>query len=64
VSGPLAIGPAIAVVVPTSLALVGGTVSGNAGSFYGVLLTAAQVGTMTVSPLIGALADRRDPLDS
>jgi len=47
----------IAVVVPMSLALPGRTVARTAGSRYGVLLTAVQVGPMTVWPLIGTLAD-------
>lgn len=54
--GPFAAGVAIAVVVPAALALAGDRFPGNSGTLFGVLLTMAQVGGMTLPPLIGAAA--------
>ncbi len=55
--GPFTIGLAIAVVVPTSLALAGERYRGNAGTLFGMLLTLAQVGGIMVPSLIGLVAD-------
>ena len=55
--GPFAAGVSIAVIVPTSLALAGERHPGAAGTLFGLLLTMAQVGAMTLPPLIGAVAD-------
>jgi fucose permease len=54
--GPFSAGLAIAVIVPTSLALAGDRYPGNAGTLFGLLLTMAQVGGMTLPPLIGVVA--------
>jgi fucose permease len=58
VTGPFAIGLAIAVIVPTSLAFAGDRYPGNAGTLFGVLLTLAQVGGIVVPALIGLIAER------
>jgi fucose permease len=58
IAGPFAAGVAIAVIVPTALALAGDSCRGNAGTLFGVLLTMAQVGGMALPPLIGAIAER------
>jgi fucose permease len=55
--GPFVVGVAIAVVVPTSLALAGERSAGNAGALFGLLLTMAQVGGMVLPPLIGVVAE-------
>lgn len=57
-TGPFAAGVAIAVIVPTSLALAGERHRGNAGTLFGLLLTMAQVGAMVLAPLVGAVAER------
>jgi fucose permease len=55
---PFAIGLAIAVIVPTSLAFAGDRVAGNAGTLFGLLLTLAQVGGIVVPALIGVVSER------
>ena len=57
-AGPFAIGFAIALVVPTSLALAGDRYPGNTGTLFGLLLTLAQVGGMTLPAAIGFVSDR------
>lgn len=56
--GPFAIGMAIALVMPTSLALAGARVAGNPGTLFGLLLTLAQVGGMVLPASIGLVAER------
>jgi MFS family permease len=58
IGGPFVIGFAIAVIVPTSLALAGDRLPGNAGTLFGMLLTLAQVGGIVMPVLIGLVADR------
>jgi fucose permease len=58
VAGPFAIGMAIALVMPTSLALAGERVAGNPGTLFGLLLTLAQVGGMVLPASIGMVAER------
>ena len=55
---PFAIGVAIAVVVPTSLALAGERYPRHAGTLFGILLTCAQAGAMVMPALIGLAASR------
>ena len=55
--GPFAIGMAIALVMPTSLALAGEHMSGNSGALFGVLLTLAQVGGMVLPASVGLVAE-------
>jgi len=55
---PFAIGFAIALVVPTALALAGDRYAGNAGTLFGLLLTLAQVGGITLPAAIGFVSDR------
>ena len=55
--GPFAAGVAIGVIVPTSLALAGERVPGNAGTLFGLLLTMAQIGGMVLPSVIGIVAD-------
>jgi MFS family permease len=55
---PFAIGVAIALIVPTALALGGDRFPGSEGALFGLLLTTAQIGGMTMPALIGAVADR------
>ncbi len=57
-ASPFAIGLAIAVIVPTSLALAGDRYPGNAGTLFGLLLTLAQVGGIVAPALIGVIAER------
>lgn len=57
-AGPFAIGMAIALVMPTSLALAGERVAGNPGTLFGLLLTLAQVGGMVLPASIGLVAER------
>lgn len=54
---PFATGLAIAVVVPTTLALAGERYRVNAGTLFGTLLTLAQVGGMVMPALVGAVAE-------
>jgi fucose permease len=56
--GPFAIGVAIAVIVPTSLALAGDRYPDYSGALFGVLLTLAQLGGITLPALIGVVAER------
>jgi fucose permease len=56
--GPFLIGMAIALVMPTSLALAGERVAGNHGTLFGLLLTLAQVGGMVLPASIGMVAER------
>jgi MFS family permease len=55
---PFGIGVAISVIMPTSLALAGESCRGNTGALFGVLLTLAQVGSMLLPALVGAIAQR------
>jgi fucose permease len=57
-AGPFFIGMAIALVMPTSLALGGARVAGNPGTLFGTLLTLAQVGGMVLPASIGVVAER------
>jgi fucose permease len=54
---PLAIGVAIAIVVPTSLAIGGEQYPNSPGRVFGVLLSAAQLGGMALPALIGRVAE-------
>ena len=56
--GPFLIGMAMALVMPTSLALAGERYRGNAGTLFGGLLTLAQVGGMVLPASIGLVAER------
>jgi MFS family permease len=56
---PFAIGVAISVIMPTSLAFAGESCRGNTGTLFGVLLTLAQLGSMILPALVGAIAERR-----
>jgi fucose permease len=57
-AAPFAIGLAIAVVVPTSLALAGERYPRHAGTLFGILLTFAQAGAMVMPAAIGVVASR------
>jgi fucose permease len=57
-AGPFIIGMAIALVLPTSLALAGERVAGSPGTLFGTLLTLAQVGGMVLPASIGLVAER------
>jgi fucose permease len=56
-AAPFAIGLAISVIMPTSLALAGECCVGNAGTLFGILLTLAQAGSMILPALVGAVAE-------
>ncbi len=56
-AAPFVIGLAIAVVVPTSLALAGERYRVNAGTLFGILLTLAQAGAMIVPSIVGIVAE-------
>lgn len=56
--GPFVIGFAIALVVPTTLALAGDRYPGNTGALFGLLLTLLQVGGIAIPAIIGLVADR------
>jgi len=58
--GPFVAGAAIAVVMPTSLALAGECYPGAGGALFGILLTVAQVGSMVLPALIGVVAQATD----
>jgi MFS family permease len=55
---PFAIGVAIALIVPTALALGGDRFPGNEGALFGLLLTTAQIGGMTMPAFVGTVAER------
>jgi MFS family permease len=55
---PFGIGLAIAVVVPTSLALAGERYPRHAGTLFGILLTCAQLGAMVMPWLLGLVGSR------
>jgi fucose permease len=55
-AGPFVVGMAMALVVPTSLALAGERLPGNPGMLFGALLTLAQVGGMAVPAAVGLIA--------
>jgi len=57
-AGPFAVGICMALVMPTSLALAGERLQGNAGALFGGLLTVAQVGGMVLPASIGLLAEQ------
>ena len=56
-AGPFVIGMAIAVVMPTSLALAGERYRVNAGALFGILLTIAQLGGIIMPALVGVVAE-------
>lgn len=56
--GPFAIGCAIAIVVPTTLALGAERIAVTAGALFGMLLTLAQIGGMVMPALVGVAAER------
>jgi fucose permease len=56
-AGPFTIGLAIAIVVPTTLALAGERFPVNAGALFGMLLTLAQIGGMVVPAVVGVAAE-------
>jgi fucose permease len=55
---PFVIGMAIALVVPTMLALAGDRYPGNPGALFGLLLTLLQIGGIILPAAIGLIADR------
>jgi fucose permease len=55
---PFVIGMAIALVVPTMLALAGDRYPGNPGALFGLLLTLLQIGGIALPAAIGFIADR------
>ena len=55
---PFFIGVAIALVVPTTLAMSGDRHPGNPGALFGLLLTLLQVGGIALPVTIGFVADR------
>jgi fucose permease len=55
---PFVIGLAIALTVPTMLALSGDRYSGHAGALFGLLLTLLQVGGIALPAAIGFISDR------
>jgi fucose permease len=54
---PFVTGAAIALLVPTALALGGERFSANTGMVFGVMLTAAQVGATVLPALVGVVAE-------
>jgi fucose permease len=54
---PFAIGMAMALVMPTALALAGDRYPGNPGTLFGMLLTLAQIGGIVLPASIGWIAD-------
>ena len=55
---PFVIGFAIALIVPTTLALAGDRYPGNTGALFGLLLTLVQVGGIALPATIGFVSDR------
>jgi fucose permease len=55
---PFVTGIAVAILVPTALALGGERYPSNPGMLFGVMLTAAQVGGMVLPALVGIVAER------
>jgi fucose permease len=55
---PFIIGTAIALVVPTMLALAGDRYPGNTGALFGLLLTLLQIGGIALPAAIGFISDR------
>jgi fucose permease len=55
---PFVIGYAIALAVPTMLALSGDRYPGNPGALFGLLLTLLQVGGIALPAAIGVISDR------
>jgi fucose permease len=55
---PFVVGCAIALVVPTMLALAGDRYPGHPGALFGLLLTLLQVGGIALPAAIGFVADR------
>jgi fucose permease len=53
---PFAVGVAIAIVMPTSMAFAGDRYPGNPGTLFGTLLTLAQAGAIALPALIGVVA--------
>jgi fucose permease len=56
-AAPFATGVAIAIIVPTTLALGGERYPRNAGTLFGMLLTVAQVGGITFPAILGVTAE-------
>jgi fucose permease len=54
---PFLIGMAMALVVPTALALAGDRFSGNGGTLFGALLTLAQIGGIVLPASVGFVAE-------
>ena len=54
---PFATGVAIAIAVPTALALGGERYPQNAGTLFGLLLTVGQAGAMAFPAIIGITAE-------
>jgi fucose permease len=55
---PFVIGVAIALVVPTMLAMAGDRYPGNTGALFGLLLALLQIGGIALPAAIGFIADR------
>jgi|SRR6185436_11915371 MFS family permease len=55
---PFVLGCAIALAVPTMLALAGDRYPGNMSALFGLLLTLLQVGGIALPSAIGFIADR------
>jgi fucose permease len=55
---PFLMGVAVALLVPTSLALGGERAPARAGMAFGIMLTAAQVGGMLLPALVGVVGER------
>ena len=53
---PFAVGGAIAIVMPTSMAMAGDRYPGYPGTLFGTLLTLAQAGAIALPALIGVVA--------
>jgi fucose permease len=55
---PFVVGLAIALVVPTMLALSGDKYPGSTGALFGLLLTLLQIGGIALPAAIGFVSDR------
>jgi MFS transporter, DHA1 family, multidrug resistance protein len=55
---PFVVGCAIALIVPTTLALSGDRYPGNTGALFGLLITLLQVGGIALPAAIGFVSDR------
>ena len=56
-AAPFANGVAIGIIMPTGLALGGERYPRNAGTLFGLLLTVAQAGAMTLPAIIGGMSE-------